>query len=295
LEREGSQIPLRYIQATSLSDFRANDYNMSMILRSNHSVPFLVPNSSVEGVGIVVTTRAGGVSSGSYSSLNLGLHTGDDSTVVLENRHRLARAVGFSPDRAVWLQQIHGDSIAVVSESDAGRGGQSYVDGLPGTDGAITGTRGIVLTVLIADCATIVLVDRARNAIAIAHAGWRGTLSRLSTKLLNAMIETFGSQPREVSAFISPAIGPCCLDVRRVVAEEFSSQWGEDAHRHLTSDLSNRPRLNLWSSNAALLHAGGVTEIEVADLCTKCNSELFFSHRGQGGKAGRFVTQVFLT
>ncbi|MGH9194906.1 MAG: polyphenol oxidase family protein, partial [Acidimicrobiia bacterium] len=178
--------------------------------------------------------------------------------------------------------------------SDAGRGGQSYTDGLPGKDGAVTRISGVVLTIAIADCAAVVLVDRAHSAIGIAHIGWRGTLLQVSARLLEAMIETYGSQPRELYAFISPAIGPCCLKVRRGVAEQFSSLWGQEAYHHISTEHSNAPRLNLWSSNVALLQARGVAEIEVADLCTKCNSELFFSHRDQGGRAGRFVTQVFL-
>ena len=138
-------------------------------------------------VDVMVTTRQGGVSSGSYASLNLGLHVGDADTDVLENRRRAAAAMGADPGDFVFCRQAHGREVQVITAGDRGRGAQADEDAIPGTDALVTSDPGVVLTVMVADCVPIVLYDPVAHVLACVHAGWRGTVARVSEAAVETM------------------------------------------------------------------------------------------------------------
>src|SRR5439155_16935102 len=117
------------------------------------------PDLDASGADAVVTARAGGVSSGPYESLNLSLSVADDPGCVLENRHRLATAVGAAPGDFVFARQVHGDGVRVVGEADRGSGALSLDDAIEGADALVTTSSGVVLAILTADCVPIVLHD----------------------------------------------------------------------------------------------------------------------------------------
>ncbi len=231
---------------------------------------------------LAFSTRRGGVSRGPFAGLNLGYHTGDDPVRVATNRRIFWNALGIREDRVSQAHQVHGERVLVVRHwPRAPEEGDAQVTALPG----------VVLAGLFADCLAVYLYDARRGVVALAHAGWRGTARGVARRCLEEMERSFGTDPGDCVAVLSPAIGPCCYEVGPEVAAFFRSCPG----------LQRLPggswRLDLWEANAHILAEAGVPprQIFAHRLCTSCHRDLFFSHRAQGGVAGRMVALIYLT
>lgn len=214
------------------------------------------------GCSVAFSTRIGGVSSGVYASLNLGLLTDDEPANVEENRRRLCAEVGVDAEHLAMNRQEHS---ATVRRAHAGRRGE------PG-DGLWTNEFGIPMLKLTADCVPVAVARDKRPALALLHAGWRGLLDGV----IAAGVAAIGAGGR---AAIGPAIGRCCYEVGPDVAEPFEQRFGAGVRRGRSVDL--------WSATELALRDAGVTSIERFDVCTSCHPELFFSHRRDGGVTGR--------
>ncbi len=225
-----------------------------------------------------VFARLGGVSETPYASLNAGLHVGDDPAAVLENRARIARAMGSDPSLITGMQQVHGVQIGLIGPEEVGRGAQSWERSIPDTDALVTNQHGALLMVLVADCMALVLYDPVRRAVGVAHGGWRGTLGRIGQLTAERMRQEFGTDPADLLAGISPSIGPCCYQVSEELAGRFRREFPR-AERLLLGD-----HLDLRQAMVTqLLEAGLRREaIETSDLCTACNTDLFYSYRKEG-------------
>jgi YfiH family protein len=209
---------------------------------------------------VAFTTRAGGVSAGPYDSLNLALLSADVSANVEENRRRACAEVGGDPARLAMNRQEH---TILVHRAHPGARGE------PG-DGLWTDEPGLPMLKLTADCVPIAIAraDGERPALALLHAGWRG----LADGIVDAGVAALGGGT--LAAAVGPAIGPCCYEVGAEVSERFEP------------DLTQGRILDLWSAAERALRSAGVAEVERVDLCTRCNPELFFSHRRQGPVRG---------
>ena len=184
------------------------------------------------GATAVVTTRHGGVSTGPYDSLNLGLHVGDRPDAVLENRRRAAAAVGAGLDDLVFAEQVHGPAAAVVGLGARGRGARQAGAAVPGADALVTAEAGPVLVTLVADCVPLVLLDPVAGVLATVHAGWRGTVARAAAAAVRSMV-ALGADPSAVVAGIGPAVSPATYEVGPEVAAAFAGAFGpaaEDDH-----------------------------------------------------------------
>jgi len=247
------------------------------------------------GIRHGISTRLGGVSTAPYMSLNLGMHTGDDPAKVQTNRRLFCSAVGVNYSSVVSAQQVHKDTIAVVAHADAGRGADSYADALCETDALVTANPDIPLLLLYADCVPILFFDPVQRVIAVAHAGWKGTVAQIGVKTLNTMQKYFGSRSDDCLVGIAPSIGPCCYEVDEGVINPLSNSlndWQDVAVNH----GERRWMLNLWEANRRQLLANGVlaANIAVAEVCTACNNELFFSYRAEAGVTGRLGALISL-
>jgi len=245
--------------------------------------------SGLDWVVHAVSTRQGGVSHGPFESLNVGLHVGDDPAAVLENRRRLCEAVGVELDSLVAGTQVHGNAVAWVTEGQRGRGARDAATALPDTDALVTDARGLVLAAFAADCPLIALVDPDRRAVGLVHASRRGTIGRIAERTVRAMERLLGCRPADLWAAMAPSIGPCCYEVGNdVLAEARGSLPDADS---FFVRRNGQLHMDLWAANAAqLLHAGLRAErIEATNVCTRCHSDEFFSHRASGGRTGRFA------
>ena len=248
-----------------------------------------------ETKGIVhgISTRTEGESGPPFDTLNLGLHVGDQASAVLRNRERFAGAFGVGLDRMVVMDQVHKTEVALVGEGDAGKGAWSLTDAVYGTDAMITDTPGLLLTVMVADCVPLLFMDKKRNAIGVAHAGWRGSVGDIAVKTVRAMGQTFGTRPQDLYVGIGPSIGPECYVVDAPVIREVTGLIGD----MLSVVIPHSPgqwRLDLWELNRQRLREAGVKEVEVAGVCNHCRPDRFFSYRLDGGRTGRFAAGIML-
>jgi YfiH family protein len=252
----------------------------------------------LEATNLVVhgfTTRVGGVSTGSYDSLNMAFHVGDDDGNVLINRDLACRALGINFRHLVAGRQVHGNEIRVVEECDKGRGALSEEDSLPYTDALVTGLRGTPLSSYYADCVPIFVLDPVRRVTALAHAGWKGTVLKISLKVVARMTEVFGTDPADCLAGIGPSIGPCCYEVDKPVISRLRESC-QDYQKFAAAVSPGKWKLNLWEANRITLLETGLkpANIVAAGICTSCRNDLFFSYRAQAGKAGRMASLIML-
>lgn len=227
-----------------------------------------------------VFARQGGVSPEPFHSLNVSVSVGDARANMIENRSRAFRALGRAPDSVADLWQIHSAEVVRV---DAPMG---EITTPPKADILITNRPDVTLFLRFADCVPVMLFDSRRHAIALIHAGWRGTLQKAAAAAACALMEHYGSRPADIRAGIGPSIGPCHYAVGPEVVEQAQAAFGADAESLFVQN--HRPHLNLWEANALALRQVGVEHIEVSGICTACHTDHFFSHRGEQGKTGRF-------
>lgn len=237
------------------------------------------------------STRDGGVSTGRFATLNLGFHVGDDRDAVVENRHRIAGAMGTSLDDFVFCQQVHDRAVAVVDDTFRGRGALSADDAVPASDAVVTRSPGLVLAVLVADCVPIVLHDPVTRTLALVHAGWRGTVRGVTPAAVQEM-SRLGCDPTTIVALIGPAISPDVYQVGDDVADAARAAFGGaiDAgpHRILRPDGTGRYLFDLTAAARRQLTDAGLSagNIHDSDLATGPDTP-FYSHRLEG-PTGRF-------
>lgn len=231
------------------------------------------------------TTRHGGVSKNPYESLNMAFNKRDERENVEENYRRVAKALGIDIWDMVFSNQVHDNKIRVVTEEDRGKGIIKQSD-IIGFDGLATNKRKVALVTFYADCVPVFLFDPVKTVISIAHSGWRGTVKEISKEAVRKMNDAFSCDPKDILAAIGPSIGSCCFEVGDEVYEEFESNidWSTKyCERKNGKWYFDLPAI----IKNSLLNEGVKGEnIVLSGICTKCNKDLFFSHRGDNGKTG---------
>ncbi|MFS0727620.1 peptidoglycan editing factor PgeF [Paenibacillus sp. 1P07SE] len=247
------------------------------------------------------TGRHGGVSGQHWQSLNVGLHVGDEPTLVVRNRELVTEAIGWAAESWTSSEQVHGNAVHHVSAAERGRGRSSREDALADCDAVVTAEKGVLLTSLYADCVPLYFHDPRREVIALAHAGWKGTVLEIASATVREMSEKYGSKPEDVRAAIGPSIGSCCYEVDEPVIsrampliEELTKQPGSDRSVMVTPSSKGKARLNLKEINRQIMIKAGILpmNIELSTRCTGCRTDLFFSHRMEGGKTGRMASWI---
>jgi len=233
------------------------------------------------------STRIGGVSTGKFSSMNLSFSRGDDKDLVVENFRRISE-LGFPLEKMVFSDQIHEADVQRVFDDDCR---QNILDknSISGIDGLMTDKPGIVLVTFYADCVPLYFFDPVKKAIALSHAGWRGTLKEIGKITVNKMRREFGSDPTDILAGIGPSVCKDCFEVGHEIAMQFLDRLNFSSNFISPSQTdSNKSYIDLWNVNKHSLISAGVSEenIELPDLCTKCNPDIFYSHRGMGNERG---------
>lgn len=235
------------------------------------------------------TGRIGGVSEGYLSSLNLGMHRGDDPENVVKNYDIVGNALGFSPEKLVLANQIHSDIVRVVTEEDC-LGSLSH-QAYPECDALVTNTPGVAIAVFTADCTPILYYDPVTGAVGAAHAGWRGTAAGIAAKVVDTMVSAFGCNPSDIRAAIGPNIGSCCFETHADVPQAMLAALG-DAARPYIFPQGEKFRVDLKGINAHFLRRAGVENIKIAKECTVCESHRFWSHRATKGKRGSQIAVI---
>jgi hypothetical protein len=263
------------------------------------------------------STRKGGASAaycpeGAEGELNMGFTAEDNSEAVTTNRRLLAEAItGDSATPLVTIRQIHSNLSVVVGAADLRRERPWRGDGL------MSAEPGLLLAIQTADCIPVLVADRKRRVVAAFHAGWRGTVKRIVERGVGSMRLEFGSRPDDLIAAIGPGIGACCYGVGDEVLAEFESQftYARELFREVSdsdpvrtkypmlflaqrapghSPIGPSLHLDLIEANRRQLVDAGLKPraIKAVGGCTNCQPELFFSHRGSRGHAGRMMSVI---
>lgn len=227
-----------------------------------------------------VTTRHGGVSTGQWSSLNLTKSTGDDPEAVEENLRRVSGAFALRREDLISPNQRHTANAARVGQADRGRI-------LAGYDILVTDEPGTPLLLRYADCTPVLIYDPTHRALALIHSGWRGTVQAAGRVAVETLSREFGSRPGDMVAAIGPSIGPCCYEVGDEVTDAVRAAFTR-ADGLLPSLNGGRRHFDLWAANRRWLQEAGVGRIELAEVCTSCHTDDFYSHRREQGRTGHF-------
>ena len=240
---------------------------------------WLVPEwPAPPSVRALITTRAGGVSTGRYASFNVGYSTADDPLATGENRARLCALL---PEAPRWLKQVHGAQV-VDAESASDR---------PRADAAVARTAGTVCAIQVADCLPVLFADRGGRMVAAAHAGWRGLAAGVLDNTIAAMREA-GVAPRNIIAYIGPGIGPAAFEVGDEVRAAYVERDRDAASafvpRAAGKWLADLPAL----ARRALLRCG-IEAVYGCGLCTYSDPQRFYSYR-RDGETGRMAALIWL-
>jgi len=254
--------------------------------------PGVVRWAAIDATGVVdavVTTRHGGVSTGVYASLNLGLHVGDDPANVITNRRLAAAAIGLELNDLVFCRQSHGATVAVVGAQHRGRGALSDSEAVDATDALVTTEPGVGLVVMVADCVPIVLVDPHARVLACVHAGWRGTVAGITAATVAAMVEQGADASRLVAGF-GPAVAPHRYQVGADVHHAVTTGFGPRAANLIPPDGTGRWTFDVVAANRLALADAGVVPGNIHDtgIADTTSSPGFFSDR-HTRPCGRFA------
>lgn len=252
---------------------------------------------SFEKTGLVkhgFSTRLGGVSKPPYQALNLGLNKDDDKTNVLENYRLFCKALAINPENLVASDQIHKDKIYVATIKDKGKGVFKESD-IRGIDALTTKERQVALVTYYADCVPLFFLDAKTPAVGLAHAGWRGTVSKIGQKTAIKMMKEFGSIPENILVGIGPCINSCCYEVDAPVVESIKKAfiyWDE----LIQESGKGKWMLDLVLTNKKQLEEVGISSHNITEsgFCTSCNNDLFFSYRKDRGKTGSLAAVLQL-
>ncbi|NBD22782.1 peptidoglycan editing factor PgeF [Paenibacillus glycinis] len=260
---------------------------------------FLLPRWSERQNGLTAgfTGRQGGVSAAPWQSLNCGLHVGDADIDVVHNRRMLAEALGWPFEAWTCAEQVHGSRVAIVRRDDRGKGRESRSTAIGDADAMATDERGVLLTSFYADCVPLYFFDPAKGVVALAHAGWKGTVLEIARETIEAMTASFGCDPADIEAAIGPSIGLCCYEVNEVVLDRvipLMRSLNLEPDRLVNPTEGGKARINLKELNRQIMIKAGIlpSRIECSDYCTGCSTDLFFSHRMEGGATGRMVSWI---
>ncbi|MGP1907410.1 peptidoglycan editing factor PgeF [Metabacillus sp. JX24] len=244
-----------------------------------------------EDLVIGFTTKNGGVSSGHFQSLNLGLHVHDDPASVTENRKILASAVNMPIEHWVYADQVHDSSIYKARKEDRSKGTMNYASAVPETDGLYTDEEGLMLSLCYADCVPLFFYEPEKRLVGTAHAGWKGSVLDIGGKMARTWTLKEGVSAQSIYAIIGPSIGPCCYTVDDYVIDRVNKALSNAFPSPYEEVSAGQYSLDLKLLNKYLLLNAGLSESRIltTPLCTSCESSLFFSHRRDGGKTGRMA------
>ena len=242
--------------------------------------------SSFPGLIHGISTRHGGTSPAPFDTLNLSYDAGDTADNVKANRDGWHRALGLELANTVTARQARSDRVAIATPQDRGIG-------IPGVDALLTDQAEVGLMLRFADCVPILLYDPGKHAIACVHSGWQGTVMKVVSKAVLAMVDAFGTRTSDLCAGIGPSIGPCCYSVRQDVVSRVKAAF-PTSDALLSTMADGTVHLDLWEANALQLRELGVSRIEVAGICTAHRTDEFFSWRAERGQTGRFAATIAL-
>ena len=284
------------------------------------------------GIRAFSTMREGGFSQGSYAEFNANAFCGDDPVAVAKNRQLLADELHIERENLVFTHQIHSTFIRTINSNFMQLNYAERASMLEGIDGLCTDRPGVCLCISTADCIPIVICDPVHRAIAVAHAGWRGTMQRIAEITVEKMVRLYATNPADCRAAIGPGISLQNFEVGDEVYDAFAragfqmetiarrfpvrntrqniiSSYSSSAPLIINSQLDlasissgdDMPTPEKWHidlplcNRQQLIQSGLQSEnIHLSGICTYQQHDQFFSARRLGVKSGRIITGVMI-
>lgn len=238
------------------------------------------------------TTRHGGYSIGDYGEFNINLYCGDKADAIKQNRSALCAVLGIADDNLVFPHQTHGVRGVVVDSGFLCQSSEQRKALADGCDYIYTQEKGVCIGVSTADCVPVLLYNEKDNVAIAVHAGWRGTLQRISFVAMREVSERLGCEPKDFRAVIGPSISQEAFEVGDEVYEAFRA--ADFDMQEIAARIRGKWHIDLWKANAMQLSAAGVCaeNIKVSGVCTYNNHADFFSARRLGINSGRIFSGI---
>ena len=248
-----------------------------------------------DGVLVVQTQRGKVNPHNAYSQWNLCDYTGDDALRVLDSRMEFCKHLEINLDHLVMPRQTHSTNVIVIDQNFMDSPIETQDDILEGVDAMVTIMPNVCIGVNTADCVPIALADLHQRIIAIAHAGWRGTVGRIAQKTIETMTE-LGSKPSEIIATMGVSICSDCFEVGDEVVIEFEKAGFEMSSIVHRNNATGKAHINLQEANRQVLIEAGLKpeNITLPNHCSRCESDRYFSARRLGINSGRTFTAILM-
>lgn len=228
------------------------------------------------------STRHGGVSKNEFFSMNLRINCDDKRENILKNYSIICEEIGVDYENLVLTKQVHEDKIYVVNKEDRGNG-ITKPQKFESCDALITAEKNVPIAVFSADCVPVFFLDTKKSVIALAHSGWKGTVARISEKVVNKMCDEFGSNPKDILCAIGPSINVCHFEVGDEVSDIFLSEFGPCVvKKYEKNHVDMQKAIEIQLKNAGILEKNIIN----SQICTQCRCGEFFSHRVTGDRRG---------
>lgn len=204
-------------------------------------------------------------------------------------KEQLSTLVGVPTENIIDVKQVHGTEIVIVDSNI-----KDFLNNPLEADGLITDRPGITLITYHADCVPVYFVDISKKVVGLAHSGWKGTFNNITGKMLKIMKEQYDSNKEDILVGIGPAIGPCCYEVKDDLIQLFTERYSN--YDNILRIDGNKAFLDLWKVNYLQILEEGIPEenIILANSCTSCNIDKFYSYRREKGIANRMIAAISL-
>lgn len=226
-------------------------------------------------------------------NVSFSAREGYEEKDVFESYQKVADFYNVPVKNITKSTQIHEDKILVIEDRHIGMGVTKESD-IKNADGLLTDKKDIPLCIFTADCVPVLVADKNKRVVSAVHSGWRGTAKKIIVNAINIMVNEYKILKSDIICAIGPSIGKCCFEVSAEVIENMSHI--KNADLCYTKKENGKYMLDLNEINRQILLEAGIADknIEVSDLCTKCEEELFFSYRRQGERAGRNASFIMI-
>ena len=208
-----------------------------------------------------------------FSNINIDMASKSD-------KENLCKDLNMNFDNLTNNKQTHSDIVNIIKKEDIGKVKEG--------DALVTNLKKTPLLVFVADCVPVAIVDTKKEAVALCHAGWRGTYSKITQKSIENMEKLYGTNPEDLVCVLGPSIGPCCYEVSKDLIEKFNTIiTNRDEKFYIIKE--SKYYLDLWKVNELILTSCGVKKENIVNLniCTSCNSDKFHSYRKHNQTAKR--------
>ena len=226
-----------------------------------------------------IFTRNSGHSKGLYQSLNINYNSSDNKNDIKLNRDLVSRCMNEDKNNIVYAGQVHGTNVLLFSENNNKTASDTAGKLPPEGDALVSNVRKKMLVIMLADCQPVFLYEPVRRVVANIHSGWRGSINNIIGRTIYKMNERFGCNPEKIIAGIGPSLGPCCAEFVNYKKEIPEAFW---------KYKDNADYFDFWAlSRDQLIKAGVSAEnINLSRICTRCNSDIFFSYRRERLQGG---------